>query len=121
VANTQGSTQLIPAPVTWIAPDGARHTGEVPVYAGAQAGSPVPVWIDAHGDQAGQPLTTEQAYWRGVLTTAAVLAMAIGVLAGAVRLVRLACDRRRRADWAREWDEVEPRWNQRGEKGRNAP
>lgn len=99
--------------VRWTTTDGTTHTDTTLVPTGQKAGAKVTVWLDARGALATEPpSSTEAAVEAGVLGTAASLA-AVGMVLGAGALVRWRLDRRRIAEWGREWELVGPRWSQK--------
>jgi hypothetical protein len=97
----------------WAGPSGQRHTGMVPVLAGAMAGSTVMVWVDGSGRLTDLPLQRSQVQAQAVL--AALLApVMLGLLLGAVGLLAHgALGRRRMAAWDAEWQATEPQWSGR--------
>jgi hypothetical protein len=102
------------AKARWIAPDGARRTGEVFALAGSPAGTTVKVWVDKAGRLVDPPLRPSQVQGQGVL--AAVLSvMTLGmVLWGTGLAVHCAADRRRMAAWDDEWQAIGPKWSRQG-------
>ncbi|MDN3029275.1 hypothetical protein [Streptomyces sp. S.PB5] len=101
------------AKVRWIAGDGSSHTGKALVESGKKAGSRVTLWTDPWGDLVtAPPSPTEAAVEAGLLGTAAALA-ASGLAFGAGGLARWRLERRRIAQWGREWDLVGPQWGHR--------
>ena len=97
----------------WRAPTGAERTGQVAAVPGEKAGTTVPIWMDTSGELANEPLTADQAFWRGVLTNALVIFGVVCLLGGALGVVRGRLNRRRYADWDSDWRDTEPRWTQR--------
>jgi hypothetical protein len=97
----------------WTAPDGTRHTGNVPAPAGARAGSTLMVWVDAAGRPTSPPLQLWEV--RGQAAAAATLAsIAAGlVLLCAGRLAHSLLGRRRLAAWDADWQATEPQWTGR--------
>ncbi|ARP68618.1 hypothetical protein LK07_01240 [Streptomyces pluripotens] len=102
------------AEVRWLAPDGTAHTGRTLVDSGLKAGSRVTVWVDGQGQlMLTKPAgPAEGALEAGLLGLGAALAFAAPVY-GAGALARAWLDRRRSADWEREWELVGPRWTHR--------
>lgn len=97
----------------WRAPGGAERTGQVTAVPGQKAGATVPVWTDRSGALASQPLTADQAFWRGMLTDIVVMFGMLCVLGGALGVLRWRLNRRRYTAWDADWRETEPRWTQR--------
>lgn len=100
-------------PGSWHTPDGAVLTGQVVAIPGEKAGTKVAVWTDNSGRQVDQPLTEDQAYWRGVLADIVIMFGVVCVLGCALGVVRWRLNRRRYAAWDADWSETEPRWTQR--------
>ncbi|MFI7413529.1 hypothetical protein ACIBU0_33130 [Streptomyces sp. NPDC049627] len=99
--------------VRWTTADGTTHTDTTLVATGQKAGAKVTVWLDGRGGLASEPPSrAEAAVEAGVLGTAAALAAVGGVL-GTGALVRWRLERRRIAEWGREWELVGPRWSQK--------
>jgi hypothetical protein len=97
----------------WYAPDATRHVGDIDINATAQAGTIVPVWIDAKGDVVAAPprhrQVVERAVSIGVVTDLAVG----GLLAMGWLAARRTFDRRRMARWQLAWTLIEPQWSGR--------
>lgn len=104
--NAHGVATQAPARAVWQLPDGTERMGEVYVDPGATAGTKTPIWIDQAGDPALAPLTRDGAL--GAAIGVAVLAW-VGFL-GAIALLtwgaRVALDRLRGADLARDWQRL---------------
>ncbi|PWI13303.1 hypothetical protein DI272_03520 [Streptomyces sp. Act143] len=98
------------AKVRWTAADGSRRTGSTLVDAGLRTGSTVTVWTNRQGDLTSRPPgPTDAAVEAGFLGAGAALALS-GLVIGAGAAARCRLDRRRIAQWGREWDMVGPRW-----------
>jgi hypothetical protein len=98
--------------VRWRDPDGRMRTGLLQVAQGARAGAHMAVWVTKNGLLADPPLSPVDV---AELMAFAAIAAALGAAAAlAVMLtaIRLAANRRRMADWAREWAATSPRWSQ---------
>lgn len=108
-ATKTGGTRAL-ARISWTAPDGTTRTDTTLVDTKQKAGAEVVAWLDGRGDLATEPPSpTEATIEAGILGTAAALGLA-GAAFGAGALVRWRLDRRRVAQWGREWDLVGPRW-----------
>lgn len=104
---------LASARVRWTAPDGSAHNGMTLVSTGRKAHSTAMVWIDAQGKLSTQPPTrTRAAVEAGLMGTSAALALS-GVVFGVGSVGRCYLDRRRLAQWDREWNLVGPQWGHR--------
>jgi hypothetical protein len=89
------------------------HTAAAAVGAWQRRGDTATVWLDARGHVTTPPPTSDSAAVAGVemgFTAAAGAALIVG---GAWKGVRVCLDRRRFAQWNREWELVEPRWTGR--------
>ncbi|OXM56511.1 hypothetical protein CFP71_12880 [Amycolatopsis thailandensis] len=87
----------------WTDTRGARHTGGVFATPGSPAGSPVPIWIDARGDQTAAPRTASTAVFDSVLVGLWLWFAVVAALVLLHRAVRLVLDRQRSAAWERAW------------------
>ncbi|WP_404867390.1 hypothetical protein ACI1MP_01050 [Kitasatospora griseola] len=99
----------VPAAVTWTA-DGAAHRATATVDSGQDAGAPVQIWLDAHGNVVHAPAAASQATaaaWTAALITAAAVPLACALT---WRGTTYVLDRSRYARWDAEWQQVEPRW-----------
>lgn len=90
--------------VRWSLPDGTVRTDTMAVTPQTPRGAAVPVWLDRDGG-----LTTEPIPFSAVTTAA--LGAAIGAWAGfllaallAMAIVRAVLDRKRSAEWKRDWE-----------------
>ncbi|MCZ7417730.1 MULTISPECIES: Rv1733c family protein [unclassified Streptomyces] len=102
------------APAVWRFPQAEEHRGTVVVSSGTDAGSTVPLWVDDTGNPAAAPRSDADV---ALAAAHAGLAVAGGVSLASLGLLKLrlyALDRRADADWAGEWDVVEPRWSGSG-------
>lgn len=106
-------TTRVPVLAQWSYPTGVLHTGVVRASEGALAGSSVPIWTDATGAQIDPPLSPDQAWVQGGLTTVSVLLLTLAFLGGAVAAVRWRLNRSRLAALDAEWRQVSPRWTRR--------
>jgi hypothetical protein len=98
------------AKVRWSTADGTTRTALAKVEPGLKAGAPVTIWTDRAGALVPRPATEEQTRVEAALVGALVgLGTAGGVLCCG-RLVRARLDRQRMDAWAREWEQVGPRW-----------
>jgi hypothetical protein len=100
------------APVQWSDHLGV-HITLASVEAWERKGSTATVWLDSRGNVVPAPVPPDRAATAG---TGVGLATATGVaviMASAWKGVRMSLDRRRFAQWDREWELVEPRWTGR--------
>ena len=100
-------------PASWVAPDGRRRTGHIPVPRDAKAGATVMVWVDVAGRLAGPPAQLRRV--RDQPELAPVLAfITVGVIVLCTgQLAYGALDRRRLAAWEADWRATEPQWTGR--------
>ncbi|MET9765318.1 hypothetical protein ABZ016_40730 [Streptomyces sp. NPDC006372] len=98
------------AEARWTAADGSTHSGQVRVFAGSAAGTPITVWTDREGRQVTRPVTEAQARIRAVLIggVAGFLTAAVPLAGG--RAVRRRLERRRIDQWDAEWSRFGPMW-----------
>ncbi|AUH40365.1 hypothetical protein CXR04_08965 [Streptomyces sp. CMB-StM0423] len=99
--------------VRWRDADGRAHTGRTPVSAGLLKGAEAEIWTDAAGRHAVDP--PPPAGDTGVQSAVAAggAAGVVGCLVfGSRTVVRVRLDRRRAAEWGRDWARVEPHWRQ---------
>ncbi|MEU0471881.1 Rv1733c family protein [Streptomyces olivaceus] len=100
----------VDATVRWTASDGTRHSGKIPVDEGMKAGSRVTVWTDSRNQPTAAPPSAAQAgvdaAFMGAASSFAVVAVASAGYYGA----RVVLNRRRRAAWAHEWEDVSSQW-----------
>ncbi len=98
------------ANVRWTAADGSEHSGLTKVQPGLKAGAPLTVWTDRAGMLVAKPATVAQAGLQAALAGALVGLSAAGGVLVCGWLARGLLDRRRMAEWDREWERVGPRW-----------
>ncbi|MGY5633992.1 Rv1733c family protein [Streptomyces rochei] len=107
---TSATGGWVDATVRWTAPDGTRHSGEIPVDEGMRAGSRVTVWTDSRNQLTTAPPSVTRAgvdaAFMGAASSFAVVAAAAAGYYGA----RAVLDRRRRAAWAHEWEDISSQW-----------
>lgn len=99
-----------PARVRWTNSDGSTHSGKTLVSTGKTAGSTVRIWIDGNGKLSPQPTPpTEAAAEAALFGGSAALALS-GLVFGIGSAGRWWLDRRRIAQWDKEWTLVGPKW-----------
>ncbi len=95
----------------WFGPGGRHLAGQVPATPGTLAGTTVPVWVNAAGQETVQPLLRGELIKRE-LGAEVVAPFALAILLLFVGLVvRWLMDRRRLAGWETNWAFVGPRWS----------
>ncbi|MCC5478339.1 hypothetical protein LMU33_24995 [Streptomyces sp. JA03] len=95
--------------VRWSDRDGSR-TGTAPVRAWLHRGATATVWLDARGVIAVPPENRDFAVTAGVAMGFATAFGGVAAAYGARRGIYRSIDRRRLAQWNREWERVEPGW-----------
>lgn len=103
-----------PVPVRWSGPGGGRET-IAPVPAGLKRGDPVDVWLDDRGRGTEPPAASADVWLNAVAAGSGAAAFAAVSVAGLRLAVRRTADRRRMAEWEREWSRTEPLWSGRRE------
>jgi len=94
----------------WRAVDGSARTGVVSANTGAAAGSTVAIWINQAGQPVDQPESSGAAVGMGLAVGGGSWLALGALLLLTLRLSVRALDRRRRADWERDWERVAPIW-----------
>ncbi|MES4889687.1 hypothetical protein [Streptomyces sp. NPDC096012] len=95
--------------VRWSDREGS-HTGVAPVRAWLHRGATTTVWLDARGAVAAPPEGRDFAVTAGTATAFAAACGGVATAYGVWRAVTKSIDRRRLAQWNREWERVEPGW-----------
>ncbi|MGW3208857.1 Rv1733c family protein [Streptomyces sp. NPDC001135] len=95
--------------VRWSDRNGSR-TGIAPVRAWLHRGATATVWLDARGVIAVPPENRDFAVTAGVAVGCATAFGGVAAAYGVWRAVDRSIDRRRLAQWNREWERVEPGW-----------
>jgi hypothetical protein len=94
----------------WQAPDGQLRQGTIAVELTAKAGQKVTIWVTRSGDVTHPPLSHGEVL-DGIANAAMATAAGVAAfLALVAAVIRAAVNRRRMAEWARDWDVVGPRW-----------
>lgn len=94
----------------WRAPNGRDKSGPIAVGLTAKAGQKVTIWVTDSGQVTHPPLSHGEVL-DGIANAAMATAAGVAALFGIVAaVIRAAINRRRMADWTRDWDVVGPRW-----------
>ncbi|GAA2657088.1 Rv1733c family protein [Streptomyces lunalinharesii] len=96
--------------VRWTAPDHTVRTGETTLAAGVHVGDRTTVWLDRNGALVRDPSTPTDSLAESVVAGTVVGSAAGLLFFGAERLTVRLLDRRRYAQWEKEWAEVDARW-----------
>jgi hypothetical protein len=94
----------------WHAPDGRPRSGPIAVGLAAKANQKVTIWVTESGQVTHPPLSHGEVLdgiANAAMATAAGVAALFAIMAG---VIRTAINRRRMAEWTRDWDVVGPRW-----------
>jgi hypothetical protein len=94
----------------WIAPDGQQRSGPIAVGLTAKAKQNVMIWVTGSGQVTHPPLSHGEVLdgiANAAMATSAGVAALFAIIAA---LIRVAINRRRMAEWTRDWDVVGPRW-----------
>ncbi len=67
------------------------------------AGDQIPVWVDGTGKLSGRPMSADQAMMDGVVVAVFSWMAVVGAAIGGLRLLIWRLDRRRFAQWEREF------------------
>ncbi|MFG2826743.1 hypothetical protein ACGFWI_04580 [Streptomyces sp. NPDC048434] len=108
-----GAVTRVHATVRWTAADGAVRTGETAVAPGLRAGDRTSARLDGRGALIRDPVTPTQARGESIAIGTVAASSTALLLLGAERTGRALLDRRRYAQWEREWAAEDPRWGQR--------
>ncbi|MGW3964983.1 Rv1733c family protein [Amycolatopsis sp. NPDC005003] len=93
-------------PAAWFDARGVRHTGDVLADPGSPAGTHVPIWLDARGEPAAEPLSTSTSAVDGVFAAIFLWAAITGALVGLYAAARFVLTRFHSAAWDRAWSEA---------------
>jgi hypothetical protein len=92
---------------------GAEHDIDVTVVGSPPAGETVRAWVNREGRVVEAPLTLFDAVVVGASAGVGIAILGCLVLGSAWLGLRRWLDHRNAADWAREWDRIEPEWSGR--------
>jgi hypothetical protein len=99
--------------VDWFAPEGSPRTGALTAAPGMLAGSTMRIWVDHSGNLVGAPTTSSAAVTGGVVVGVGMILSWGLVLILVLGASGVVLDRKRRADWDRDWARVAPIWLRR--------
>ncbi|WP_436318340.1 Rv1733c family protein [Streptomyces caniferus] len=95
--------------VRWTAPDGTVRTGETTVAPGTKAGDRTTAWLDRQGSVVRNPATPVDSFAESI-AIGTVAASSTGLLfLGTERAGARLLNRRRYAQWEKEWAEMDSR------------
>ncbi|MFB6440958.1 hypothetical protein ACFCVY_29970 [Streptomyces sp. NPDC056411] len=110
VDSTNGTAGRVHATVKWTAGNGAVRTGETAVPPGLRSGDRTTAWLDRHGSLVRDPLTPGDSLAQSI-AVGTVAASTTGLLLfGAERAGVALLNRRRSAQWEKEWAEADEEW-----------
>ena len=98
------------ATVRWTAADGRTRTGMTTVAPDLRAGDRTSAWLDRHGSLLRDPVTSGGARSESIAVGTVTATSAGLLLFGAERAGQALLNRRRYAQWEREWAAEDPRW-----------
>lgn len=113
VDTTGGVGGRVHATVRWTQPDGTQRTGETAVAPGLGAGDRTTAWLDAKGALLRDPLTPTEAKFESIALGTVAGGGTVLLLVGAQRGSAYLLNRRRYAQWEREWAEAGTQWGHR--------
>jgi hypothetical protein len=96
--------------VSWSDASGSPHEGWADVLIGTRPGTELTLWLDRSGAMAPAPGKPADSTALGVAAGLSAPMLVWPLLWGLFRLARRPLDRRRTEEWAREWEQVSPRW-----------
>ncbi|MFG1817688.1 hypothetical protein ACGFIF_28290 [Kribbella sp. NPDC049174] len=96
--------------VSWLDRSGSPQVGWADVVIGTKAGTELTIWLDRSGAITRAPREPGDSAALGAAAGLTLPMLAWPFLFGLFRLARRPLDRRRTEDWAREWEQVSPRW-----------
>ncbi|MFE6686356.1 hypothetical protein ACFVFQ_07730 [Streptomyces sp. NPDC057743] len=96
--------------VRWTAPDHTVRTGETSVPPGMHVGDRTTVWLDRNGMVVRNPSTPTDSLAESVVAGTVVASGTGLLLFGAGKTGVRLIDRRRYAQWEKEWAELDARW-----------
>ena len=96
---------------TWNKADGTTGKGLVEATTGLNAGAKVDIWLDQRDRVVDRPLSEADATAGGFMVTLAGWVAVVILLGFAQAGVHVLLNRRRYRAWERQWERVEPGWN----------
>ena len=96
--------------IGWLDPAGSTREGSADVVIGTKAGTELTIWLDRAGAIARAPRASADSTALGSAAALTLPMLGWPLLWATFRLARRPLDRRRAQDWAREWEQVSPRW-----------
>jgi hypothetical protein len=96
--------------VRWTTPEGSLRTGQVILPTGTPVGSQIKIWIDGAGRPAGSPQSHQKTIVVTASTVIVAVVWAVMILSLCLAGVRVLLNRRRDAEWEREWMLADQRW-----------
>ncbi|MFI2184433.1 hypothetical protein [Streptomyces sioyaensis] len=113
VRSADGPGVRVHATVRWTAADGTVRTGETAVAPGLRAGDRTIARLDRHGSLLRNPVTPGDAVAQSI-ALGVVAASATGLLLlGADKAGVILLNRRRYAQWEKDWEQADTEWRHR--------
>jgi hypothetical protein len=109
-AATASELDMAWVPAEWRLPGGREGHGSIAVALNSRAGQRTEIFVNPQGQQVRPPLDTADVYDQVAFTVFSIT-MGFGLLfALGYGGLRFVFNRRRMADWQRDWDAVGPTW-----------
>ncbi|BDM69380.1 hypothetical protein HEK616_28670 [Streptomyces nigrescens] len=101
------------ATVRWTATNGTVRTGETAVAQGLRAGDRTTAWLDRHGSLVRTPVTSEDAVVQGIAVGVVTASGTALLILGVNRTGSVLLNRRRYAQWEKDWAAADSAWRPR--------
>lgn len=109
IDSTGGGSGRVHATVRWKATDGTVRTGETAVASGLRAGDHTTAWLDRRGSLLRDPTTPVDSLAQSVAVGTVAASTTGLLLLGADKVGVVLLNRRRYAQWEKEWGETDAR------------
>ncbi|WP_328390231.1 hypothetical protein OHS81_35630 [Streptomyces sp. NBC_00400] len=113
VDSAGGAGGRVHATVRWTATDGTVHTGETTVAPGLRAGDRTTAWINRYGSLLRDPAAPGEAVAQSIAVGIVAASTTGLLLIGANKAGVVLLNRRRYAQWEKDWAETDFRWRHR--------
>ncbi|GAB7035482.1 hypothetical protein AB0G35_24810 [Streptomyces sp. NPDC021749] len=101
------------ATVRWTTSSGTVRTGETAVAQGLRAGDRTTAWLDRHGSLVRTPVTSGDAVVQGIAVGIVTASGTALLLLGANKAGSVLLNRRRYAQWEKDWSAADSAWRPR--------
>jgi hypothetical protein len=109
VPSSPGSTTTT-VRVRWSDTSGSPQEGKADVLIGTGAGTELTIWLDRTGAMTRAPRPPADSIALGLAAGVTMPMLAWPLLLALFQFARRPLDRHRAEEWAREWEQVSPRW-----------